>query len=123
MQLGSLEKSGSTFSRELVLVTGPSDNQAKFTCKAGQLSASTQLVVQCEGTHDRGGWEGLAVSGELRQSQLGEQGIPQRQDSGRTRQGTRGWAAPPGYGGAEAGRASSSPLSLVPPTGSQSSPN
>nr|XP_019605526.1 PREDICTED: nephrin isoform X4 [Rhinolophus sinicus] len=46
VQLGSLEKSGSTFSRELVLVTGPSDNQAKFTCKAGQLSASTQLVVQ-----------------------------------------------------------------------------
>lgn len=89
MQLGSLEKSGSTFSRELVLVTGPSDNQAKFTCKAGQLSASTQLVVQCEGTHDQGGWEGLAASGELSQSQLGEQGIPQRQDSGRTRQGTR----------------------------------
>uniref|UniRef100_A0A2K6G8U0 Nephrin n=1 Tax=Propithecus coquereli TaxID=379532 RepID=A0A2K6G8U0_PROCO len=46
VQLGSLEKSGSTFSRELVLVTGPSDNQAKFTCKAGQLSASTRLVVQ-----------------------------------------------------------------------------
>ncbi|KAB1273965.1 Nephrin [Camelus dromedarius] len=46
VQLGSLEKSGSTFSRELVLVTGPSDNRAKFTCKAGQLSASTQLVVQ-----------------------------------------------------------------------------
>ncbi|XP_061030023.1 nephrin isoform X5 [Eubalaena glacialis] len=46
VQLGSLEKSGSTFSRELVLITGPSDNQAKFTCKAGQLSASTQLVVQ-----------------------------------------------------------------------------
>ncbi|KAM8775342.1 nephrin [Rhynchonycteris naso] len=46
VQLGNLEKSGSTFSRELVLVTGPSDNQAKFTCKAGQLSASTQLVVQ-----------------------------------------------------------------------------
>lgn len=96
VQLGSLEKSGSTFSRELVLVTGPSDNQAKFTCKAGQLSASTQLVVQCEGTHDRGWWEGLAASGELSQSQLGERGIPQRQDSGRTRQGTRGWAAPPG---------------------------
>ncbi|XP_034494146.1 nephrin isoform X4 [Ailuropoda melanoleuca] len=34
VQLGSLEKSGSTFSRELVLITGPSDNQAKFTCKA-----------------------------------------------------------------------------------------
>lgn len=50
VQLGSLEKSGSTFSRELVLITGPSDNQAKFTCKAGQLSASTQLVVQCERT-------------------------------------------------------------------------
>ncbi|GAB5582151.1 nephrin isoform X3 [Prionailurus iriomotensis] len=48
VQLGSLEKSGSTFSRELVLITGPSDNQAKFTCKAGQLSASTQLVVQLE---------------------------------------------------------------------------
>ncbi|XP_053459910.1 nephrin isoform X2 [Nycticebus coucang] len=46
VQLGSVEKSGSTFSRELVLVTGPSDNQAKFTCKAGQLSASTKLVVQ-----------------------------------------------------------------------------
>ncbi|KAK2489864.1 hypothetical protein MC885_008022 [Smutsia gigantea] len=46
VQLGSLEKSGNTFSRELVLVTGPSDNQAKFTCKAGQLSAFTQLVVQ-----------------------------------------------------------------------------
>ncbi|XP_045438469.1 nephrin isoform X4 [Pipistrellus kuhlii] len=46
VQLGNVEKSGSTFSRELVLVTGPSDNQAKFTCKAGQLSASTQLVVQ-----------------------------------------------------------------------------
>ncbi|XP_003422368.2 nephrin [Loxodonta africana] len=46
VQLGSLEKSGNTFSRELVLVIGPSDNQAKFTCKAGQLSASTQLVVQ-----------------------------------------------------------------------------
>uniref|UniRef100_A0A2I3GI91 Nephrin n=1 Tax=Nomascus leucogenys TaxID=61853 RepID=A0A2I3GI91_NOMLE len=46
VHLGSVEKSGSTFSRELVLVTGPSDNQAKFTCKAGQLSASTQLAVQ-----------------------------------------------------------------------------
>ncbi|XP_052617915.1 nephrin [Peromyscus californicus insignis] len=46
VQLGSLEKSGSTFSRELVLVIGPSDNQAKFSCKAGQLSASRQLVVQ-----------------------------------------------------------------------------
>ncbi|XP_037676308.1 nephrin isoform X2 [Choloepus didactylus] len=46
VQLGGLEKSGSTFSRELVLVAGPSDNQAKFTCKAGQLSASTQLLVQ-----------------------------------------------------------------------------
>ncbi|XP_032470334.1 nephrin isoform X5 [Phocoena sinus] len=46
VQLGNLEKSGSTFSRELVLISGPSDNQAKFTCKAGQLSASTQLVVQ-----------------------------------------------------------------------------
>uniref|UniRef100_A0A8C8YKT7 Nephrin n=1 Tax=Prolemur simus TaxID=1328070 RepID=A0A8C8YKT7_PROSS len=46
VQLGSLEKSGNTFSRELVLVTGPSDNRAKFTCKAGQLSASTSLVVQ-----------------------------------------------------------------------------
>lgn len=53
MQLGNLEKSGSTFSRELVLLTGPSDNQAKFTCKAGQLSASTQLVVQCEGPSGR----------------------------------------------------------------------
>lgn len=63
VQLGSLEKSGSTFSRELVLITGPSDNQAKFTCKAGQLSASTQLVVQCEGTHGRSGWEGLAAAG------------------------------------------------------------
>uniref|UniRef100_A0A2K6NQN9 Nephrin n=1 Tax=Rhinopithecus roxellana TaxID=61622 RepID=A0A2K6NQN9_RHIRO len=31
---------------QLVLVTGPSDNQAKFTCKAGQFSASTQLAVQ-----------------------------------------------------------------------------
>ncbi|CAO2625950.1 Nphs1, partial [Lemmus lemmus] len=40
VQLGSLEKSGSTFSRELVLVIGPSDNRAKFSCKAGQLSAS-----------------------------------------------------------------------------------
>ncbi|OWK15953.1 NPHS1 [Cervus elaphus hippelaphus] len=46
VQMGSVEKSGSIFSRELVLITGPSDNQAKFTCKAGQLSASTQLVVQ-----------------------------------------------------------------------------
>ncbi|XP_058135251.1 nephrin isoform X2 [Dasypus novemcinctus] len=46
VQLGSLEKSGSTFTRELVLVAGPSDNQAKFTCKAGQLSASLRLVVQ-----------------------------------------------------------------------------
>ncbi|KAK2088261.1 Nephrin [Saguinus oedipus] len=46
VQLSSVEKSGSTFSRELVLVTGPSDNQAKFTCKAGQLSASTKLAVQ-----------------------------------------------------------------------------
>ncbi|XP_012586026.1 PREDICTED: nephrin [Condylura cristata] len=46
VQLGSLEKSGSTFSRELVLITGPSDNLAKFTCKAGQLSASTQLAVE-----------------------------------------------------------------------------
>lgn len=55
VQLGSLEKSGSTFSRELVLIAGPSDNQAKFTCKAGQLSASTQLVVQCEGAHGRRG--------------------------------------------------------------------
>lgn len=51
VQLGSVEKSGSIFSRELVLITGPSDNQAKFTCKAGQLSASTQLVVQCEEAH------------------------------------------------------------------------
>lgn len=48
VQLGSLEKSGSTFSRELVLVIGPSDNRAKFSCKAGQLSASRQLEVQCE---------------------------------------------------------------------------
>ncbi|XP_008826276.1 nephrin isoform X1 [Nannospalax galili] len=46
VQLGSLEKSGSTISRELVLIIGPSDNLAKFSCKAGQLSASTQLVVQ-----------------------------------------------------------------------------
>ncbi|KAL6035271.1 hypothetical protein STEG23_024854, partial [Scotinomys teguina] len=46
VQLGSLEKSGSTFSRELVLVIGPSDNQAKFSCKAGQLSVSRQLTVQ-----------------------------------------------------------------------------
>ncbi|XP_005361306.1 nephrin [Microtus ochrogaster] len=46
VQLGSLEKSGSTFSRELVLVIGPSDNRAKFSCKAGQLSASRQLEVQ-----------------------------------------------------------------------------
>ncbi|XP_053523582.1 nephrin isoform X4 [Artibeus jamaicensis] len=46
VQLGNLEKSGSIVSRELVLVTSPSDNQAKFTCKAGQLSASMQLVVQ-----------------------------------------------------------------------------
>lgn len=64
VQLGSLEKSGSTFSRELVLITGPSDNQAKFTCKAGQLSASTQLVVQCEDTHGRSGWERLAAAGD-----------------------------------------------------------
>lgn len=55
MQLGSLEKSGSTFSRELVLVIGPSDNQAKFSCKAGQLSAYRQLVVQCEHTGRAGG--------------------------------------------------------------------
>jgi hypothetical protein len=54
VQLGSLEKSGSTFSRELVLVTGPSDNQAKFSCKAGQLSASTKLAVQCVGARGRG---------------------------------------------------------------------
>ncbi|XP_012881738.1 PREDICTED: nephrin [Dipodomys ordii] len=46
VQLGNLEKSGSTFSRELVFITGPWDNQAKFSCKAGQLSASTRLVVQ-----------------------------------------------------------------------------
>ncbi|XP_055992553.1 nephrin [Sorex fumeus] len=46
VRLGTVEKSGSTFSRELVLITGPSDNQAKFTCKAGQLSAFTKLVVQ-----------------------------------------------------------------------------
>uniref|UniRef100_A0A8D2CUY0 Nephrin n=1 Tax=Sciurus vulgaris TaxID=55149 RepID=A0A8D2CUY0_SCIVU len=46
VHLGSTEKSGSTFSRELVLVAGPSDNQAKFSCKAGQLTVSTQLVVQ-----------------------------------------------------------------------------
>uniref|UniRef100_A0A8C5LLW2 Nephrin n=1 Tax=Jaculus jaculus TaxID=51337 RepID=A0A8C5LLW2_JACJA len=46
VQLGSLEKSGSTFSRELVLIIGPSDNRAKFSCRAGQLSASTQLAVQ-----------------------------------------------------------------------------
>ncbi|XP_036895582.1 nephrin isoform X2 [Sturnira hondurensis] len=46
VQLGNLEKSGSIVSRELVLVTSPSDNQAKFTCKAGHLSASMQLVVQ-----------------------------------------------------------------------------
>ncbi|XP_012863508.2 nephrin isoform X1 [Echinops telfairi] len=46
VQLGSVEKSGNTFSRELVLIAGPSDNRAKFTCKAGQLSSSTQLVVQ-----------------------------------------------------------------------------
>ncbi|KAM5297153.1 nephrin isoform 2-T2 [Glossophaga mutica] len=46
VQLGNLEKSGSIVSRELVLVTSPSDNQAKFMCKAGQLSASMQLVVQ-----------------------------------------------------------------------------
>lgn len=63
VQLGSLEKSGSTFSRELVLITGPSDNQAKFTCKAGQLSASTQLVVQCEGAHGRAGGEVWAAAG------------------------------------------------------------
>lgn len=50
MQLGSVEKSGSTFSRELVLIIGPQDNRAKFSCKAGQLSASTQLVVQCKRT-------------------------------------------------------------------------
>ncbi|XP_060041757.1 nephrin isoform X2 [Erinaceus europaeus] len=46
VQLGSVEKSGSTFTRELVLITQPSDNQAKFMCKAGQLSASTRLAVQ-----------------------------------------------------------------------------
>ncbi|XP_006899776.1 PREDICTED: nephrin [Elephantulus edwardii] len=46
VQLGNLEKSGNTFSRELVLITSPSDNKAKFTCKAGRLSSSTQLVVQ-----------------------------------------------------------------------------
>ncbi|XP_004595203.2 nephrin [Ochotona princeps] len=46
VQLGSLEKSGSTFSRELVLIIGPSDNKATFTCKAGQLSATTKLEVQ-----------------------------------------------------------------------------
>lgn len=55
VQLGSLEKSGSTFSRELVLIIGPSDNRAKFSCKAGQLSASTQLVVQCEHAGRAGG--------------------------------------------------------------------
>lgn len=63
VQLGSLEKSGSTFSRELVLITGPSDNQAKFTCKAGQLSASTQLVVQCECAPSQGLGEGLVAAG------------------------------------------------------------
>ncbi|KAM6223712.1 nephrin [Rhynchocyon petersi] len=46
VQLGNLEKSGNTFSRELLLIAGPSDNQAKFMCKAGLLSASRQLVVQ-----------------------------------------------------------------------------
>lgn len=74
MQLGSLEKSGSTFSRELVLITGPSDNQAKFTCKAGQLSASTQLVVQCECAPSQGLGEGL-VAAELSQSQAAGQCI------------------------------------------------
>ncbi|XP_021563320.1 nephrin [Carlito syrichta] len=44
VQLGSLEKSGSTFSRELVLITRPSDNQATFTCRAGLLRASTRLA-------------------------------------------------------------------------------
>lgn len=63
VQLGSLEKSGSTFSRELILITGPSDNQAKFTCKAGQLSASTQLVVQCEGALGQDLGEGSVVAG------------------------------------------------------------
>lgn len=63
VQLGNLEKSGSIVSRELVLVTNPSDNQAKFTCKAGQLSASMQLVVQCEGWKAPGAREGLAVAG------------------------------------------------------------
>lgn len=63
VQLGSVEKSGSTFSRELVLIIGPPDNLAKFSCKAGQLSASTQLVVQCERTGPAGGecWRGGGV--------------------------------------------------------------
>ncbi|KAF7470240.1 Hypothetical predicted protein [Marmota monax] len=56
VHLGSTEKSGSTFSRELVLVAGPSDNQARFSCKAGQLMVSTQLVVQCEDAKGRDGW-------------------------------------------------------------------
>lgn len=66
MQLGSVEKSGSTFSRELVLIIGPPDNRAKFSCKAGQLSASTQLVVQCKRTGPAGGewWRGGSVESE-----------------------------------------------------------
>lgn len=107
MQLGSLEKSGNTFSRELVLVTGPSDNQAKFTCKAGQLSAFTQLVVQCEGAH--GGGLGRAWR------RLGGQWMPQSRDAEPGGAWGQGWA--------EAARISSSSLSLLPLTCSRSSPN
>lgn len=66
VQLGSVEKSGSTFSRELVLIIGPPDNRAKFSCKAGQLSASTQLVVQCKRTGSASGkcWRGGSVDSE-----------------------------------------------------------
>lgn len=74
MQLGSVEKSGSTFSRELVLITGPSDNEAKFMCKAGQLSVSTKLVVQCEGTLDLGQgntWGAGNLAGALRRGPRG----------------------------------------------------
>lgn len=75
VQLGGLEKSGSTFSRELVLVTGPSDNQAKFTCKAGQLSASIQLVIQCEGAHGAPGRDGFAAAGNRVSAGGGSRGV------------------------------------------------
>lgn len=71
VHLGSLEKSGSTSSRELVLVAGPSDNQAKFSCKAGHLTVSTQLVVQCEDAEGRDGWRVWLAWGTDHTARLG----------------------------------------------------